>query len=221
VPIETISKSGEEVVYDIQCEGDPTHNFIANGIVSHNCVLWVDEIEKAFAGMASSGQTDSGVSARVFGSFITWMQEKVAPVFIVATCNKIDALPPELLRKGRFDEIFFVDVPDEKEREEILRIHITKRNRDPKNFDLKECAAKSEGFSGAELEEVVIAGLYTGFYRKEELNDLHILSAIMRTTPLSRSRAGDLATMKKWANDFAQNASRRKDEGEKARKVDA
>lgn len=185
------------------------------------CVLWVDEIEKAFAGMSSSGQTDSGVSARVFGSFITWMQEKTAPVFIVATCNKIDGLPPELLRKGRFDEIFYVDLPDENEREEILKIHVAKRGRDPKKFDLKDCASKSQGFSGAELEEVVISGLYTGFYRKEELNDFHILNAIMRTTPLSQSRAGDLASMKKWANDFAQNASRRKDDSEKSRKVDA
>ena len=188
------------------------------------CVLWVDEIEKAFAGMSSSGQTDSGVSARVFGSFITWMQEKTAPVFIVATCNKIDGLPPELLRKGRFDEIFYVDLPDEKEREEILKIHITKRGRDPKKFDaqgLKECASNSEGYSGAELEEAVISGLYTGFYRKEELNDMHILSAIMRTVPLSRSRRGDLESMKKWASDFAQNANHRKDEEQKSRKVDA
>ena len=235
----TVCEDQPQFVYDISVKAN--QNFVSGGILCHNseanmrvaiqtaeavgrCVLWVDEIEKAFAGMSSSGQTDSGVSARVFGSFITWMQEKTAPVFIVATCNKIDGLPPELLRKGRFDEIFYVDLPDEKEREEILKIHITKRGRDPKKFDaqgLKECASNSEGYSGAELEEAVISGLYTGFYRKEELNDMHILSAIMRTVPLSRSRRGDLESMKKWASDFAQNANHRKDEEQKSRKVDA
>ena len=178
------------------------------------CVLWTDEIEKAFAGLASSGQTDSGVSARVFGAFITWMQEKKAPVFVVATCNNIDSLPPELLRKGRFDEIFYVNVPDPKEREEILKIHITKRGRDPKKFDLKDCVESSDGFSGAELEEAVIAGMYNAFSRGKELNDMFIHHAILTTTPLSKSRASDLAKMKDWALKSAQDASKEKDTGE-------
>ena len=175
------------------------------------CILWVDEIEKAFAGLASSGSTDSGVSARVFGNFITWMQEKTAPVFIIATCNKIDNLPPELLRKGRFDEIFFVDMPSPQERLEILKIHVSKRNRNLKKFDFTDCVNDSEGFSGAELEEAVISGLYKAFYKNQELMDLHILASIRETTPLSRSRAGSLNDMRKWAQDFAQNASTKKD----------
>jgi SpoVK/Ycf46/Vps4 family AAA+-type ATPase len=186
------------------------------------CVLWIDEIEKAFAGLGSSGQTDSGVSARVFGSFITWMQEKSAPVFIIATCNKIESLPPELTRKGRFDEVFFVDVPSAAEREEILKIHIAKRGRDPKQFQLQDCVTASEQFSGAELEEAVISALYTAFDRGTELSDLYIQGAIMKTTPLAKSRANDLGIMRNWANNYAVNASKAKDEeGSKtARKVD-
>jgi SpoVK/Ycf46/Vps4 family AAA+-type ATPase len=175
-------------------------------------VLWIDEIEKAFAGLGSSGATDSGVSARVFGNFITWMQEKKAPVFIVATANRLSGLPPELLRKGRFDEIFFVDLPNAKEREQILKIHITKRGRNPAKFDLKECVAKSEGFSGAELEEAVISGLYTAFYRKTDLQDLYVQSAILRTTPLSVSNKTDLEGMALWAKNNAQCASKPEEE---------
>jgi len=175
------------------------------------CVLWLDEIEKAFAGLASSGTTDSGVSARVFGSFITWMQEKKVPVFVVATCNKISGLPPELTRKGRFDDIFFVDAPDPKEREEILKIHIQKRGRDPKKFDLADCVSNSEGFSGAELEEAVVSGLFNAFYKGQEITDFHIQHAILNTVPLSRSRASDMAEMRDWAGKFAQHASKKKE----------
>ena len=185
------------------------------------CVLWVDEIEKAFAGLASSGTTDSGVSARVFGSFITWMQEKKAPVFIIATCNRISGLPAELTRKGRFDEIFFVDVPDPNERKEILQIHIQKRGRDLKKFDLSDCVSNSEGFSGAELEEAVVSGLFNAFYKGQELTDFHIQHAILNTVPLSKSRATDMAEMRDWAQKFAQHASRKKEITTKdARKVD-
>jgi len=175
------------------------------------CVLWLDEIEKAFAGLASSGTTDSGVSARVFGSFITWMQEKKAPIFILATCNRIQGLPPELTRKGRFDEIFFVDVPDPNERKEILEIHLRKRGRDVKKFDLTDCISSSEGFSGAELEEAVVSGLFNAFYKGQEITDFHIQHAILNTVPLSRSRASDMAEMRDWATKFAQHASRKKE----------
>lgn len=184
------------------------------------CVLWVDEIEKAFAGIASSGTTDSGVSARVFGSFITWMQEKKAPVFIVATCNRIQGLPPELTRKGRFDEIFFVDVPDAAERKEILEIHLRKRGRDPKKFDLRDCVERSEGFSGAELEEAINSGLYSAFYRKEEITEFHIQHAIMNTVPLSISRRDDMKGMRDWAEKFAQHASKKKEVAPNSRKVE-
>jgi len=165
-----------------------------------NAVVWIDEMEKAFAGMGGSGGSDSGVSQRVFGSFITWMQEKkVQGSFIVATVNRIDGLPPELLRKGRFDEIFYVGLPTPKEREEILKIHVKKRGRDVSKYDFTDCVRKAEGFSGAELEEAVTSGMYTAFYLDKELDDLHILGAIMKTVPLSKSKADQLNAMAKWA----------------------
>src|SRR5207247_5312332 len=126
-------------------------------------VLWLDELEKAFAGVQSSSFSDAGTTSRVFASFITWLQEKAAPVFVVATSNDISQLPPELMRKGRFDEIFFVDLPAEDERDEIFEIHIRKRGRDPGQFDLKRLALEAEGFSGAEIEQVVIASLYDAY----------------------------------------------------------
>src|SRR6185369_4874067 len=123
-------------------------------------ILWVDEIDKAFAGSQGSGATDGGTTARVFGTFLTWLSEKTAPVFVVATANDISHLPAELLRKGRMDEIFFVDLPSPAEREEIFHIHLTRRGRDPRKFDLAALAACSDGFSGAEIEAAVISALY-------------------------------------------------------------
>ena len=129
-------------------------------------VLWVDEIDKAFVGSQGSGATDGGTTARVFGTFLTWLSEKTAPVFVVATANDISQLPPELLRKGRLDEIFFVDLPSEEERAEIFRIHLSRRGRDPEDFDLPALVAASEDFSGAEIEEAIISALYDAFYRE-------------------------------------------------------
>jgi SpoVK/Ycf46/Vps4 family AAA+-type ATPase len=174
------------------------------------CVLWVDEIEKAFAGLGSSGSTDSGVSSRVFGNFITWMQEKTAPVFIIATCNRIQSLPPELTRKGRFDTIFFVDTPEIEEREEIFKIHIAKRGRKPEDFDIKALAKAAEGHSGAEIEEAVITALYTAFYREDELKNDYLMSAVLNTTPLSKSQREALMEMRDWADKYAENASKEK-----------
>ncbi|KAF0243869.1 MAG: ATPase, partial [Planctomycetota bacterium] len=122
-------------------------------------VLWLDEIEKGFAGMKSGGNSDAGASLRVFSTFLTWMQEKTKAVFVIATANRIADLPPELLRKGRFDEIFFLDLPSAAEREEIFRIHITKRRRDPSRFDLKALAAAAKGFNGAEVEEAIVSAM--------------------------------------------------------------
>ena len=173
-----------------------------------NCVVWIDEMEKAFAGAGGSGNSDSGVTQRIFGNFITWMQEKKSPSFIVATVNRIESLPPELLRKGRFDEIFFVGLPGPTEREAILKIHITKKKRDIKNFKLQDCITESAGFSGAELEEAVVTGLYTAFYKDDELKDKYILKAIKETTPLSKSAKSSLEAMEKWASDNAVNASK-------------
>ncbi|HVO29984.1 MAG TPA: AAA family ATPase, partial [bacterium] len=119
-------------------------------------VLWVDEIDKGLSGIASSGSVDGGVTARVFGAFLTWLQEKTAPVFVVATANRIEALPPELLRKGRFDEIFFVDLPDAAERAQIFDIHLRRRGREPAGFDLAALGELADGFSGAEIEQAVV-----------------------------------------------------------------
>jgi SpoVK/Ycf46/Vps4 family AAA+-type ATPase len=171
-----------------------------------NCVLWIDEMDKAFSGMGG-GSTDGGTSQRVFGNFITWMQEKTAPVFIVATVNRIEGLPPELLRKGRFDEIFFVGLPSEKERGEILNIHVKKYGRDPKNFNLDGCVEASKHFSGAELEEAVVSGLYHAFYKEEELTDVGIERAIKQTNPLAKSKSTQLEAMAAWASKNAVNAS--------------
>src|SRR5690349_14673357 len=132
-------------------------------------ILWVDEIDKAFAGSQGSGATDGGTTARVFGTFLTWLSEKTAPVFVVATANDISQLPPELMRKGRLDEIFFVDLPSNEEREEIFRIHLVKRGRDPQSFDLETLAKRAENFSGAEIEQAVISALYDAFYASVEL----------------------------------------------------
>ncbi|MEZ4609637.1 MAG: AAA family ATPase [Caldilineaceae bacterium] len=160
-------------------------------------VLWVDEIEKGFAGVASSNQRDAGTSARVFGSFITWLQEKQTPVFVIATANDVTQLPPELVRKGRFDEIFFVDLPNLSERADIWRIHLLKRNRDPDQFDVDVLARASEGLSGAEIEQAVIDGLYEAFDKDRPLQMDDLVEVLQQTVPLStmmRERSTRCAT---------------------------
>lgn len=171
------------------------------------CVLWIDEIEKGMAGMGSSDQLDAGVSARVGGTLLTWMQEKTAPVFVVATANRIEALPPELLRKGRFDEIFFVDLPTSKAREEILTINLRRKKRNPEKFDLGRLAQDSRGFSGAELEEAVREGLFDAFSEGVEVTSEHISKAIRATFPLSSTMRGQLTQLREWAKARARLAS--------------
>ena len=163
------------------------------------CVLWIDEIEKGFAGMGSSEQTDGGTTARVVGTFLTWMQEKRDAVFVVATANRIDMLPPELLRKGRFDELFFVDLPTETIREEILAIHLRRKGRDPAEFDLVKLARSSRGFSGAELEEAIREGLFDAFSEPTELTTEHIAAALAKTYPLSRTMRDQIEGLRRWA----------------------
>jgi len=159
-------------------------------------VLWIDEIEKAFA---SGGGEDSGVSQRVLGMFLSWMQERKGDVFVVATSNDVARLPPEFLRKGRFDEIFFVDLPGSKEREEIFRIHLTRRGRDPRRFDLAGLAAATEGFSGAEIEQVIVSALYTAFSNSGPLSTDLLLEECKRTLPLSKTRAEHVEFLRRWA----------------------
>jgi AAA+ superfamily predicted ATPase len=171
-------------------------------------ILWVDEIDKAFAGTQSSGASDGGTGARVFATFLTWLNEKKKPVFVVATANDISNLPPELLRKGRLDEIFYVDLPSAEEREEIFRIHIGRRGRDAQNFDVTSLASASENFSGAEIEEAINSGLYEAFYAKTDLTTDHILHAVSETVPLSRTMAEQIERQRAWVAGRARDASR-------------
>jgi SpoVK/Ycf46/Vps4 family AAA+-type ATPase len=163
-------------------------------------VLWIDEIEKAFASAASSS-TDGGLSRRMFGSLLTWMQERTAPVFLIATANDIEALPPELLRKGRFDEIFFVDLPGLEARTQILEIHLRKRKRDPAKFDVAALAEASDGYSGAEIEQAIVSSLFDAFSAKTELATSHILAALKGSPPLSVTMAERVAALRAWAVD--------------------
>lgn len=170
-------------------------------------VLWVDEIDKAFAGSQGSAATDSGTTARVFGTFLTWLSEKTAAVFVVATANDISHLPPELLRKGRFDDIFFVDLPGAAERRAIFAIHIAKRGRSAAGFDLDQLAAASPGCSGAEIEEAVISALYEAFAAGQELGIEHILLSLAQTVPLARTMAEQIDQLRRWSVGRARPAS--------------
>jgi len=161
-------------------------------------VLWVDEIEKGFASAASQS-SDGGLSKRMFGALLTWMQEHTAPVFIIATANDIEALPPELQRKGRFDEIFFVDLPNLEARATICAIHLRKRKRDPKNFDIGQIAEASDGFSGAEIEQAIISALHDAFAAGKELCTPHIIEALRRSPPLSVTMAEKVQELRCWA----------------------
>jgi AAA+ superfamily predicted ATPase len=163
-------------------------------------VLWIDEIEKGFASAASQS-TDGGLSKRMFGTLLTWLQEREAPVFVVATANDIEALPPELLRKGRFDEIFFVDLPSPDVRKEIFTIHLKKRKRDPKKFDLEALAEASEGYSGSEIEQAVVSALHGAYADKADLNTERILSALRASPPLSVTLAEKVQCLRAWAED--------------------
>jgi SpoVK/Ycf46/Vps4 family AAA+-type ATPase len=170
-------------------------------------VLWIDELEKGMSGLGSSDRSDAGTAARVFGSFLVWMQEKTSPVFVIATSNNIAGLPPELLRKGRFDEIFFVDLPGVDERQEILSIHLAKRHRNPLKFDLDALAQQTEGFSGAEIEQVIISALYDAFEADRELTDQDVLHNIVQTVPLSRTMQEQVTKLRNWARTHARSAS--------------
>ncbi len=170
-------------------------------------VLWADEIDKAFSGSEASGSTDGGTTARVMSTFLTWLSEKTSPVFVVATANNIANLPPELLRKGRLDEIFFVDLPTEAERRDIFRIHIERRHRDPTQFDLEVLADASAGFSGAEIEQAVTSALYDVFYADEELSTEALVKALKETVPLSRTMSDQVEAIRAWAEGRARNAS--------------
>jgi ATP-dependent 26S proteasome regulatory subunit len=170
-------------------------------------ILWVDEIDKAFAGSQGSGTTDGGTTARVFGTFLTWLSEKTAPVFVVATANDISQLPPELMRKGRLDEIFFVDLPGPDERKDIFRIHINRRGRDADKFETSALAEASKDYSGAEIEEAINSALYDAFYASQEITTESVLAALSQTVPLAKTMDEQINRLRNWAEGRARNAS--------------
>jgi SpoVK/Ycf46/Vps4 family AAA+-type ATPase len=159
------------------------------------CVLWLDEIEKAM----SQGSSDGGTSRRLLGTLLTWMAERKSQVFLAATSNDISKLPPELIRKGRMDEIFFVDLPDENVRQAIFSIHLSKRELDPTQFDLEQLAAASEGFSGAEIEQAIVAARYCARSESETLSTEHVLRELADTSPLSVIMAEEMQKLRHWA----------------------
>ena len=166
-------------------------------------VLWIDEIEKAFASAGSSGDADAGLSQRLLATLLTWMQDRESGVFLAATSNNISALPPEMLRKGRFDEIFFVDLPNDVVRAALFALHLKKRGREANSFDLEKLAAASDGFSGAEIEQAIASGLYTAFAGKLQLSTDILLAELKSTLPLSVTRSEDITTIREWARTRA------------------
>jgi ATP-dependent 26S proteasome regulatory subunit len=179
---------------------------VAEGLAP--CVLWIDELEKVFAGSGpDSASADAGVSSRLLASFLSWMQERKPAVFVAATCNNVTVLPPELIRKGRFDELFFVDLPGAVERKQIFSIQLTKRKRNPADYDLDRVAEAAKGFSGAEIESAVQTALYAAFASKQELRTGDLLTALSSTVPLSITRAEEIAELRAWAKERAVWAS--------------
>lgn len=172
------------------------------------CVLFIDEIEKAFSGISSSDRSDGGTSARVFGTFIQWLSEKKSPVFVVATANRIDQLPAELIRKGRFDEIFYVDLPKRSEREEIFKIHFNKRNIDFNNFNMDKILDASENFTGAEIESIIKESMYSAYSdNKRKVNEEDIIEEIEAIIPIALTMEEQINSLRQWAYTRAKWAS--------------
>ena len=179
---------------------------VAEGLAP--CVFWIDELEKVFAGSGpDSASVDAGVSSRILAAFLSWMQDRKAPVFVAATCNNVTALPPELIRKGRFDELFFVDLPNQAERKQIFAIHLKRRKRNPAEFDLDQAAAAARGYSGAEIEAAVQTALYAAFSTKQAVSTQGLLDALKATVPLSVTRSEEIQELRAWASQRAVPAS--------------
>jgi hypothetical protein len=183
---------------------------VAKGLAP--CVLWIDELEKVFAGSGpDSASADAGVSSRLLASFLCWMQDRKAAVFVAATCNNVTVLPPELIRKGRFDELFFVDLPNQAERKQIFAIQLARRKRNPADFDLDKAAFAAKGYSGAEIDAAVQGGLYAAYSEKRQLTTQSLLDALSQTVPLSTTRAEEIQSLRQWAQTRAVPASLRDD----------
>ena len=181
---------------------------VAEGLAP--CVLWIDELEKVFAGSGpDSASADAGVSSRLLASFLSWMQDRKAAVFVAATCNNVSVLPPELIRKGRFDELFFVDLPNQAERKQIFSIQLARRKRNPAEFDLEKVATAAKGYSGAEIDAAVQGALYGAYSEKKPLATQFLLDALAQTVPLSITRAEEIGELREWARTRAVPASAR------------
>src|SRR5580704_4473967 len=179
---------------------------VAEGLAP--CVLWIDELEKAFAGSSpDSASADAGVSSRLLASFLSWMQDRKAAVFVAATCNNVTVLPPELIRKGRFDELFFVDLPNQAERKQIFAIQLAKRKRNPAEFDLEKVGTAAKGYSGAEIDAAVQGGLYAAYSEKKQLTTQSLIDALAQTVPLSTTRSEEIEELWDWARTRAVPAS--------------
>ena len=188
---------------------------VAEGLAP--CVLWIDELEKVFAGSGpDSASADAGGSSRLLASFLSWMQDRKAPVFVAATCNNVTVLPPELIRKGRFDELFFVDLPNQAERQQVFSIQLARRKRNPAEFDLEKVAAAAKGYSGAEIDAAVQGGLYAAYSEKKPLSTQLLLDALSQTVPLSTTRAEEIEALREWARTRAVPASLREGSASKA-----
>lgn len=199
VRVVSINDIGLQDTYDLSCESNS--NFFANNILCHNCILWCDEVEKGLSGTASSGSTDGGTTSRVVSTFLTWLQEKESPVFVFCTANNPLQIPPEFMRAGRFDEVFFVDLPNQLGREQILEIQIKKKGRDPKKFNIPKIASLSQNYSGAEIEKAVEIALFEAYAdSKREIETKDIINAIKSFKPLSETRKEDIDFMKEWAD---------------------
>jgi ATP-dependent 26S proteasome regulatory subunit len=179
---------------------------VAEGLAP--CVLWIDELEKVFAGSGpDSASADAGVSSRLLASFLSWMQDRKADVFVAATCNNVSVLPPELIRKGRFDELFFVDLPNQAERKQIFSIQLARRKRNPADFDLEKVSTAAKGYSGAEIEAAVQGALYAAYSEKKPLSTQFLLNALTQTVPLSITRSEEIGELREWARTRAVPAS--------------
>jgi len=180
---------------------------VAEGLAP--CVLWIDELEKVFAGSGpDSASADAGVSSRLLASFLSWMQDRKSPVFVAATCNNVTVLPPELIRKGRFDELFFVDLPNQGERRQIFSIQLARRKRNPADFDLDKVSSAAQGYSGAEIDAAVQGALYAAYSEKKPLSTESLIVALGQTVPLSTTRAEEITALRDWAKTRAVPASK-------------
>jgi ATP-dependent 26S proteasome regulatory subunit len=209
VRVMSVDPCGKDWVYDLSCEGN--HNFFANNLLCHNCVLWVDEIEKALSAAVGKGSGDSGTTKRVLSTFLTWAQEKTAQVFLACTANNVEDIPPEFMRAGRFDEVFFIDLPDEEGRQQIIEIMLRLRGFDAnsikpgtRGLTIKKVAAHKhlDGFSGAEIEKAVNEAMFIAFkdgMRQVTLAD--IVEAAGTFKPLSKMREAEFEAMRKWAGE--------------------